>query len=163
MYLPYRSLYLCSEFCHSAQIILHSSSNIPSCREFHGMPCFSKCPAYWQRIRPCCWFCDSIYASQRCKIFRCFYIQPVIEINLFNIAIIVPVELSYTQGPILSVVSGSHLITAAVVAVMNLLVIAGLRFRQRRKVFGVLSWYAPVLIVIYVLGAYALFSSGITL
>ena len=77
--------------------------------------------------------------------------------NMFNIAIIAPVDLSYTQGPILSLVSGSHLTTAAVVVVMNLLVIAGLRFRQRRKVFRVLSWYAPVLIVIYVLGAYALF------
>ena len=84
-------------------------------------------------------------------------VADILGSNMFNIAIIAPVDLSYTQGPILSVVSGSHLITAAVVAVMNLLVIAGLRFRQRRKVFGVLSWYAPVLIVIYVLGAYALF------
>ena len=90
-------------------------------------------------------------------------VADILGSNMFNIAIIAPVDLSYTQGPILSVVSGSHLITAAVVAVMNLLVIAGLRFRQRRKVFGVLSWYAPVLIVIYVLGAYALFSSGVTL
>ena len=90
-------------------------------------------------------------------------VADILGSNMFNIAIIAPVDLSYTQGPILSLASSSHLITAAVVVVMNLLIIAGLRFRQRRKVFGVLSWYAPVLIVIYILGAYALFSSGVGL
>ena len=87
-------------------------------------------------------------------------VADILGSNMFNIAIIAPVDLSYTQGPILSLASSSHLITAALVVVMNLLVIAGLRFRQRRKVFRVLSWYAPILIVIYILGAYALFSSG---
>ena len=87
-------------------------------------------------------------------------IADILGSNMFNIAIIAPVDLSYTQGPLLSLASSSHLITAVVVVVMNLLVIAGLRFRQRRKIFGVFSWYAPVLIVIYILGAYALFSSG---
>jgi len=90
-------------------------------------------------------------------------VADILGSNMFNIAIIAPVDLSYTQGPILSLASSTHLVTAAVVAVMYLLIIAGLRFRQRRKVFGVLSWYAPVLIVIYVLGAYALFSSGVGL
>jgi cation:H+ antiporter len=90
-------------------------------------------------------------------------VADILGSNMFNIAIIAPVDLSYTQGPILSLASSSHLITAALVALMNILVIAGLRFRQRHKVFGVLSWYAPALIVIYVLGAYALFSSGVGL
>jgi len=90
-------------------------------------------------------------------------VADILGSNMFNIAIIAPVDLSYTQGPILSLASSSHLITAAVVVVMNLLVIAGLRFRQRRKVFKVLSWYAPVLIVIYIIGAYALFGSGLGL
>jgi cation:H+ antiporter len=87
-------------------------------------------------------------------------VADILGSNMFNIAIIAPVDLSYAQGPILSLASSSHLITAAVVVLMSLLVIAGLRFRQRRKVFGVLSWYAPVLIVIYVFGAYALFGSS---
>jgi cation:H+ antiporter len=78
--------------------------------------------------------------------------------NMFNIAIIAPVDLFYTKGLILSSVSNSHLITAAVVAVMNLLVIAGLRFPRKRKTLGVISWYALVLIGLYIFGAYALFS-----
>jgi cation:H+ antiporter len=90
-------------------------------------------------------------------------IADILGSNMFNIAIIAPVDLSYTQGSILSLASSSHLITAAVAVVMSLLVIAGLRFRQRRKVFRVMSWYTPALIVLYILGAYALFSSGVGL
>ena len=83
--------------------------------------------------------------------------------NMLDIAIIAPVDLAYGQGFILSAVSRSHLIMAAVAVTMSFLVIVGLRFRQRRKVFRVASWYAPALIVLYILGAYALFNSGIGL
>jgi cation:H+ antiporter len=80
--------------------------------------------------------------------------------NMFNIAIIAPVDLFYTQGAILSSVSAAHLITAAVAIVMSLLVIAGLRFRQKRKTFFIISWYAVALIGLYIFGFYALFISG---
>jgi hypothetical protein len=42
---------------------------------------------------------------------------------------------------------------------MSLLVMAGLRFQRRRKVFRVVSWYTPFLIALYIFGAYALFNS----
>jgi len=87
-------------------------------------------------------------------------IADILGSNMFNIAIIAPVDLFYTQGSILSSVSSSHLITAAVVVVMSLLVIAGLRFRQKRKTFAVISWYALALIGLYIFGAYALFTSS---
>ena len=90
-------------------------------------------------------------------------IADILGSNMFNIAIIAPTDLFYTQGSILSSVSSSHLITAAVVAVMNLLVIAGLRFRHKRKTFVVISWYALVLIGLYIFGAYALFGSSMGL
>jgi len=77
--------------------------------------------------------------------------------NMFNIAIIFPVDLFYSQAPILSSVSAAHLVTAVVAIVMSLLVIAGLRFRQKRKTFFVISWYAVALIGLYIFGAYALF------
>jgi len=91
--------------------------------------------------------------------------------NMFNIAIIAPVDLFYTQGSILSSVSdahlwgvhlpSAHLITVAVAIVMSLLVIVGLRFRQKRKTFFIISWYAVALIGLYIFGFYALFISGI--
>ena len=40
---------------------------------------------------------------------------------------------------------------------MSLLVIVALRFRQKRKTFIVISWYGPLLIGLYIFGAYALF------
>ena len=80
--------------------------------------------------------------------------------NMFNIAIIAPVDLFYAQGAILSSASDAHLITAAVAIVMSLLVIIGLRFRQKRKTFIVISWYALALIGLYIFGFYALFISG---
>jgi cation:H+ antiporter len=69
-------------------------------------------------------------------------------------------DVFYTQGPILAVVSAAHLTTAVLVVVMNLLVIVGLRYRQQRKTFIVISWYGPLLIGLYVFGAYVLFTQA---
>jgi len=90
-------------------------------------------------------------------------VADILGANMLDIAIIAPIDLAYGQGSILSAVSRSHLIIAAVAVTMTFLVIIGLRFRQRRKVFRVASWYAPALIALYVFGAYALFNSGIGL
>ncbi|MBA7681344.1 hypothetical protein ES703_89682 [subsurface metagenome] len=81
----------------------------------------------------------------------------ILGANMLDVAHIFTVDLFYRKGPVLSSVSRAHLITAAVVAVMSLLVIIGLRFRQKRKTFIVISWYALALIGLYILGAYALF------
>ena len=88
-------------------------------------------------------------------------VADILGSNMFNIAIIAPVDLFYTQGAILSSVEDAHIITAAVAIVMSLLVIIGLRFRQKRKTFIVISWYALALIGLYIFGFYALFISGI--
>ena len=80
--------------------------------------------------------------------------------NMLNMAIIVPVDLAHGQGFVLASVSSSHLVMASVAVAMSLVVIIGLRFPQRQKLLGVLSWYAPVLIALYVFGAYRLFTSS---
>jgi cation:H+ antiporter len=90
-------------------------------------------------------------------------VADILGANMLNIAIIAPIDLAYGQGFILSAVSRGHLIIAGVAVAMSLMVIIGLRFQQRRKVFRVASWYAPPLIALYILGAYALFNSGIGL
>lgn len=75
--------------------------------------------------------------------------------NMFNITIIAPVDLAYRPGPLLLMVSPAHLITAAIAIVMSLLVILGLRLKQKHRAF--VSWYTPILIGLYIFGAYALF------
>ena len=90
-------------------------------------------------------------------------IADILGSNMFNLALIAPVDLAYSQGAFLSSVSSNHLITAAVVVVMNLIVILGLRFRQKRKTFRIISWHALALIGLYIFAAYAIFRSGIGL
>ncbi len=82
---------------------------------------------------------------------------------MLDIVIITWADLFYTQGPIFSVVSNAHLITAVVAIMMSLVVIVGLRFRQKRKTFIVISWYGLALIGLYLFGAYALFTLGMGL
>jgi cation:H+ antiporter len=90
-------------------------------------------------------------------------VADILGANMLDMAIIAPIDLAYGRESILSAVSRSHLIIAAVAVTMSLLAIIGLRFRQKRKVFKVASWYTPALIALYVFGAYALFNSGIGL
>ena len=90
-------------------------------------------------------------------------VADILGSNMFNIAIIFAVDLFYTQGPVLSSGSSAHLLTAAVATAMSLIVILGLRFRQKRKTFSFMSWYTPALIGLYIFGVYALFTSGISL
>ncbi len=86
-------------------------------------------------------------------------VADILGANMLDMVVITWADLFYTQGPILSVASNAHLITAAVSVVMSLLVIIGIRFRKRRKTFIVISWYTPALIGLYIFGAYALWSN----
>jgi len=90
-------------------------------------------------------------------------VADILGANMLDMAMIIPVDLAHGRGFILSSVSRSHLIIAAVAVTMSLLVMVGLRFRQRRKILKVASWYAPLLIALYILGAYVLFKSGANL
>lgn len=90
-------------------------------------------------------------------------VADVLGANMLNMAFIVAVDLAQGAGFVLSAVSGGHLIIASVAVAMTSLVIVALRFRQRRKFLGAVSWYAPVLIALYVFGAYTLFTSGTSL
>lgn len=90
-------------------------------------------------------------------------VADILGANMLNIGKIFIIDIFYRQGAILSSVSGDHIITAGLVTAMALVVIIGLRFRQRRKLFGVISWHGAALIVLYLVGAYAMFSRGMVL
>jgi cation:H+ antiporter len=87
-------------------------------------------------------------------------VADILGSNMFNIAIIFVADIFYTNGPILSSVSHSHLITAAMAIIATILVIIGLCFRRQRNLLRFSSWYSPLLIGLYILGAYLLFRSG---
>ena len=74
--------------------------------------------------------------------------------NLFNMMIVGVDDLFYTEGPILSDVSTSHVFTALVVILMTGVIIAGLISRPQRKTPLKASWYSLALIGVFILGAY---------
>ncbi len=85
----------------------------------------------------------------------------VLGANMINIAKIFVLDIFYSEGSLLSSVSDAHVTTAIVAVAMSLVVLLGLRFRQQRKTFRVVSWYAALLFGLYLYGAYALFSTGL--
>jgi len=87
-------------------------------------------------------------------------VADILGANMLDITHIFIVDLFYKKGPLLASVERVHIITTVVIIAMSLIVIAGLRFRQQRKTFYVISWYAVALIALYIFGAYFLFSSG---
>lgn len=82
----------------------------------------------------------------------------IIGSNLFNVFIIGIDDLFYRQGPILAAVSNSHAFTGLIVLLMTGVVIAGLVFKAQRKIALRMSWYFPVLAILYMLAAYATFT-----
>lgn len=89
-------------------------------------------------------------------------VADVLGANMINMAKIVLIDPFWTEGSLLSSVSSSHLITAVTVIAMSFVVIIGLKSRQRRKIFVFSSWYSPVILGLYIFGAYNLFTSGIS-
>ena len=80
--------------------------------------------------------------------------------NMFNTGIIIAIsDLFYWDGSLLSSVSMSLAWAAAATVAMTGIVIVGILFRTRRKLFRVVSWEAPILITLYLIGAYVLFVS----
>ncbi len=92
-------------------------------------------------------------------------VADILGANMLDIMGIFLADIFYTKGPILSqprsLVSGTHIITALIAVAMTVVIILGLRFQPERKTFGVISWYGPLLIGLYIFGAYVLFTSGI--
>ena len=88
-------------------------------------------------------------------------VADILGSNMFNMAIIFLTDIFYTRQAILSSSSDVHTITAVAGILMSLLVIIALRFRQKKKVGRLFSWYSPLLIILYLLGFYMLFASGI--
>ncbi len=87
-------------------------------------------------------------------------VADILGSNMFNLALITPVDLAFRQGPVLSSVSGAHLITAILIIGMSLVAISGLRLKHERKTFSFISWQSVALIGLYIFGMHYIFLSG---
>jgi len=73
--------------------------------------------------------------------------------NLFNMTIIFVDDIFYRKAPILESVSTRHVLQGCCVMVMTAVIILAMVTKTKRKFFN-MSWYAPVLAAIFLLGAY---------
>ena len=76
--------------------------------------------------------------------------------NLFNLTIIAVIDLLYIDRPILAAITQGHLVTAATVVIMTLILIMGLSFKPRR--IYRLNWWNCALIILFLAGVYFSFA-----
>ncbi len=79
--------------------------------------------------------------------------------NLFNTTIIFIDDIFYRKGPILADISSGHLAQAFTVMAMTAIVIIAMAQKPKRK-FLRMGWYVPVLIALFIVGAYVNFMMG---
>jgi cation:H+ antiporter len=80
--------------------------------------------------------------------------------NLFNIVILALDDLFFLKGPLLARVSPLHAISALSAVVMTGIVIIGLVYRPRTRVFGAVSWISLGLLTAYLLNSFVLYLHG---
>ncbi len=81
--------------------------------------------------------------------------------NLFNTGIIIATaDLFYWRGPILSSISPGQLWAAGIAVLMTTFIALGLLLHSKRKLLRVLDWESPLLLTLYILGAYILFTTA---
>jgi len=84
----------------------------------------------------------------------------IIGSNMFNMTIIAVDDVFYRQGPVLAAVSESHGYTGLIVLAMTCIVMFGIVSRTRRKTRFGFTWYVPLLVGLFLLGAYLSFTQS---
>ena len=76
--------------------------------------------------------------------------------NLFNIVILALDDLFFLKGPLLARVSSLHALSAHSALVTTGIVIVGLLYRPRTRIFGAVGWISLGLLTVYLLNSFAL-------
>ena len=77
--------------------------------------------------------------------------------NLFNLLILAVDDVFYVKGALLSHVSVAHAVSTFSIVMMNGVVVVGLLYRPKGRVFRTVGWSSLVLLTIYLLNASFLF------
>lgn len=80
--------------------------------------------------------------------------------NLFNILILAFDDMLYFKGPLLSHVSPMHAMSAMSAAIMSGIVVIGLVYRPKARLFRRLGWISLSLFTLYLLNTYVLYLHG---
>lgn len=80
--------------------------------------------------------------------------------NLFNIVVLAIDDLLFPGGPLLYHVSPVHAVSAMSAVIMSGIVIVGLVYRPRTRVFRTVGWTSMALFMVYLLNSYVLYLHG---
>jgi cation:H+ antiporter len=80
--------------------------------------------------------------------------------NLFNMFVLGVDDIAFLKGPILSHVSPVHAVSAFSAVIMTGIVVVGLLYRARKRVFRYVDWISISLFLIYLLNSYVLYVFG---
>jgi cation:H+ antiporter len=78
--------------------------------------------------------------------------------NLFNIAILAIEDAAYGRGPIFSMISPVHLVSIMTSLIMTGFAIIGLFFRPKHRVFKMFGWVSWMLLLLFTLNSYFMFT-----
>ncbi len=87
-------------------------------------------------------------------------VSNILGSNLFNLLIVVPVDLFYAPGALLAAASRIHLLSAISTVAMTLITIAALRRPPEWRLGGRLSWAGLTLVALYLLNGAVLYRDG---
>lgn len=77
--------------------------------------------------------------------------------NLFNIGILAIDDVFYTNGPLLSHITGGHAVTASAAIAMTAIAVVGLTYRASRKYYFV-AWDSVGILTVYGIATYVLYT-----
>lgn len=80
--------------------------------------------------------------------------------NLFNMMVLGVDDLLFPSGPLLYRVSPAHAVSAMSAVIMSGIVIVGLVYRPKARVFRTVGWTSLVLFTVYLLNAYFVYLHG---
>jgi len=80
--------------------------------------------------------------------------------NLFDILVLAIDDIAFVKGPILSHVSPVHAVSAFSAVIMTGIVVIGILYRAKRRVFRYVDWIGLSLFLVYLLNSYVLYVFG---
>jgi len=78
--------------------------------------------------------------------------------NLFNIAILALDDVFYTKGPLLSHISGNHIVAAIAAITMTAVAVIGLTYRTSKKIL-LFAWDSLGILAVYVFATFVLYAT----
>lgn len=80
--------------------------------------------------------------------------------NMFNMLVLAIDDLAYLKGPLLSDISPVHAVSAYSAVIMTGIVVVGLLYRAKTRVFRYVDWISISLFLVYLLNSYVLYVFG---